>query len=305
MCRQEVVLTTMRKLIAIGVLTLSALIAAKSHSKAEPITDSGTLEDHNGYACFADLSSTEGKAATLQLFDYQDAWFLELSVANRASVYRRFFRTSGLLHKEAFQATFQRMTIGEQSFGVHEATLSELHLEDVDEKTAAQFRVYGYHNIARALEAMSDDVIEVPQLIRLENTANALYEFRTCSYAAMGLQKGALVEADYRTEYRLIFEEAFKNWIQSMSRAETCFAARFDGDAVKETINTAADVFYPGALSTQKRETYKADLNRMLSPARRSGIKQIRTDGCSLAGSLSKTSRVPVDRAIQSASELD
>ncbi|MDX8355679.1 hypothetical protein [Cognatiyoonia sp. IB215182] len=139
----------------------------------------------------------------------------------------------------------------------------------------------------------------------MEGTAEALSEFRSCSYAAMGLQDGERVETDFRAEYRMVFEGAFEDWTTSMARAENCLASRFEDEAVSEVIDAAAIAFYPGILNFRKRSEYRDDLERMLPMAKLSGMTDARTKGCLMAGRLADISRMPVDLAIESAAKLN
>lgn len=289
-----------RKTCILAIMALRAGAAA-----AEPVTESEFFEDRSGYPCFATLSTDAGETVTLQLSDYKDVWSFNFIVSNRASVYRRFFDSRGLRDEDAFEKAFRGVRIGEQTFDLHEASLFEVQREDVDEKTAGIFSINERHNVVSTLEAMTEDGIEFSGLMALEGTADALSDFRNCSYAAMGLQVGGRVEKDFRAEYRMIFEGAFESWIKSMARAETCLVARFNGDAVEEVIDAASDAFYPGLFNFQKRGEYREDLERTLPLAKLSGMAEAKTDGCLMAGSLADMSRLPVDLAIEAAADLD
>jgi hypothetical protein len=176
--------------------------------------------------------------------------------------------------------------------------------KDVSEKTAGIFEIKEQHNVAQALEAMTSDGITIDGLINLDGTSNALSEFRSCSYVAMGLREGERVETDFRAEYRMIFERSFEAWVSSMAKAEQCLDSRYDDAAVEEVINAAADAFHPGILSFGKRSAYREDLESKLPFAKLAGIADARK-GCLMAGRLAEASRFPVDRAIQSAADLD
>ena len=285
---------------------LSAIfIVSAGVAVSETVTGGEFYEDRSGYPCFATLNTDAGKSVTLQLSDYKDVWSLNFIVSDRASIYRRFFDSRGLRDKGAFEVAFEGVRIGERSFDFNDTSLFEVQRQDVDEKTAGIFSVDEQHNVARALEAMADDGIEIQGLVSLDGTATVLSEFRSCSYAAMGLQEGERVETDFRAEYRMIFEGAFENWVTSMARAEHCLATRFDDDAVAEVIDAAADAFYPGILNFRKRSEYREDLEGMLPMAKLSGMTDARTEGCFMGGRLADVSRMPVDRAIVDATKLD
>lgn len=271
----------------------------------ETVTGGEFYEDRSGYPCFATLNTDAGKSVTLQLSDYKDVWSLKFIVSDRSSVYRRFFDSRGLRDEGAFEDAFEGVRIGERSFDFNDVSLFEVRRQDVDEKTAGIFSVDEKHNVARALEAMAEDGIGIQGLVSLDGTATVLSEFRSCSYAAMGLQEGERVETDFRAEYRMIFEGAFENWLTSMARAEHCLATRFDDDAVSEVIDAATDAFYPGILNFPKRSEYREDLERLLPMAKLSGMTDARTEGCLMAGRLADVSRMPVDRAIEEAAKLD
>lgn len=284
---------------------LAIAIFKAGAAAAAPVTGSEHFENHIGYPCFSTLSTDAGKAVTLQLSDYKDVWSLNFIVSNRASVYRRFFDSRGLQDRDAFEEAFRSVRIGESNLDLHESTMFEVKREGVDERTSGIFEINERHNAVRALEAMTKDGIEISGLLTLEETTEALSEFRTCSYAALGLHEGERVKTDFRAEYRIIFEGAFEDWVRSMARAEACLVARFDDEAIEKLINAASDTFYPGLLNFQKRGEYREDLKRTLPLAKLTGIAESRTDGCLLAGRLADMSRMPVDRAIKAAADLE
>lgn len=283
-----------------AIFILSAGVAV-----GETVTGGEFFEDRSGYPCFATLHTDAGKSVTLQLSDYKDVWSLKFIVSDRASVYRRLFDSRGLRDEGAFEDAFGGVRIGERSFDFNDTSLFEVQRQDVDEKTAGIFSVDEQHNVARALEAMADDGIEIQGLVSLDSTATVLSEFRSCSYAAMGLQEGERVEIDFRAEYRMIFEGAFEDWVINMARAEHCLAKRFDDGAVSEVIDAAADAFYPGILNFRKRGEYREELERMLPIAKLTGMTDARTEGCLMVGRLADVSRIPVERAIEEAAKLD
>jgi hypothetical protein len=280
-------------------LLLSAGIA-----NAETVTGSEFYSDHNGYPCFATLKTDAGERVTLQLSDYKDVWSLNFIVSDQADIYRTFFDSRDLRDEDAFQDAFSSVVIGERTLNFSETTLFEVQRHEVDKKTAGLFGINEQHNVVQALEAMTADGIEIAGLINLNGTAGALSEFRTCSYAAMGLSEGERVETDFRAEYRMIFERAFEDWVSSMSKAEHCLAGRYDDSAVEEVIEAAADAFYPGILNFSKRGSYRDDLEKMLPLAKLSGMADAKK-GCLMANKLAEVSRIPVDRSIQEAAGVD
>ncbi|SFA98289.1 hypothetical protein SAMN05421688_2086 [Poseidonocella pacifica] len=281
------------------------LILSAQASAGETLTGGEFYEDRSGYPCFTTLHTDAEKSVTLQLSDYKDVWSLKFIISDRASVYRRFFDSQGLRDADAFKDAFGGVRIGERSFDFNDTSLIEVQRQDVDEKTAGIFSVDERHNVARALEAMDDDGIEIRDLVSLDGNVEALSQFRACSYAAMGLQEGERVETDFRAEYRMIFEGAFKSWITSMARAEHCLVAQFDDDAVSEVVAAATEAFYPGIMNFRKRSGYQEDLEGILPMAKLSGMIEARTEGCLMVGSLADVSRIPVDRAIEEAATLD
>lgn len=291
----------MKQLIAIS----AALIVDANHAASESVIDSEFFEDRSGYHCFATLTTETEKTITLQLSDYEDIWSLNFIISNRASVYQRFFDSHGLRDEDEFEMAFRGVRIGERTLDFNDTSLFVVKREDVDEKSAAIFSIEERHNVASALEAMAGDGIEIQGLVSLDGTASVLSEFRSCSYAAMGLQEGERVETDFRAEYRMIFEGAFENWVTSMARAEHCLATRFDDEAVSSVVDAAADAFYPGFLNFRKRSEYRKDLEGLLPMAKLSGMTDARTDGCLMAARLADVSRIPVDRAIGEAVKLD
>ncbi len=271
----------------------------------EAVTGGKFFENRSGYPCFVTLHTDADKSVTFQLSDYKDVWSLKLIASDRASIYRQFFDSRGLRDEDAFEDALGAVRIGKHTFDFNDTSLFEVQRQDVDEKTTGIFSINEQHNVARALEAMTDDGIEIQGLVSLDGTSEALSEFRLCSYAAMGLQEGERVETDFRAEYRMIFEGAFERWVNIMSRADHCLAARFDDDAVSEVIEAAADAFYPGILNFRARGGYREELERMLPMAKLSGMVDARTEGCLMAGRLADMSRRPVDMAIEEAAKLD
>lgn len=272
----------------------------------ETVTGSETFENRSEYPCFATLQTDVGKEIILQLSDYKNVWSLNFMISDRGTAYRRFYNNSrGLLDLDAFKDAFGEVRIGESTFEFGDIFIFATRRIDVDEDTFAEFKIIERHNVASTLRAMTGDGVEIRGLVALDGTADALSEFRTCSYAAMGLKEGERVETDFRAEYRMIFEGAFKNWIATMMRAESCLVSRIADDAVVDVINAAADAFYPGILNYRKRGEYREDLEGMLPLAKLTGMADARTKGCLLASRLADVSRIPVDRAIEAAARLD
>lgn len=294
-----------RKLRVTGTGFFGLLMLIAGTATGETVTGQVSYKDHRGYPCFVTLNTDTGKSVTLQLSDYKDVWSLNFVISDRAVTYRRFFDRSGLRDEETFENTFAGVQIGTRSFDFNEATLFEVQRKEVDEKTTGIFGINERHNVARALAAMAEDGLKIQGLVTLSGTAEALSEFRSCSYAAMGLEEGERVDTDYRAEYRMIFEGAFESWVKSMARAEHCLAMRFDDDAVSEVIDTAAGAFYPGLLSFRKRSEYREELEGMIPLARLSGMVEAKSEGCLMAGQLAEVSRIPVDRAIEAAADLE
>jgi hypothetical protein len=277
----------------------------------ETVTRSETFEDRSGYPCFATVHTDVGKNFTLQLSDYKNVWSLNFLFSDRAAAYRQFYNDGSegkkRLDKDAFRDAFGGVRIGESTFEFDDISTVFMYQyrQDVDEYTTAIFEIHEKHNVASTLKAMTGDGVEIPGLVALDGTADNLSEFRTCSYAAMGLKEGESVKTDYRAEYRMIFDGAFENWIAQMMRAENCLVARFDDEAVADIIGAAGDAFYPGILNYWKRGEYREGLERMLPLARFTGMADAVTDDCLMASRLADMSRIPVDRAIEAAAILD
>ena len=284
----------------IGLFMMLADVAA-----GETVVAQEFFEERSGYPCFATLRTDAEKSIIMQLSDYKDVWSLNFVISNRSAVYRRFFDSNELRDEEAFGEAFEAVQIGKRNINFNETSLFEVQRKDVDENTVGIFSIDERHNVAQALEAMMDDGIEIQGLVHLNGTADALDEFRSCSYAAIGLSEGERVKTDYRAEYRMIFEDAFENWIKSIARAEYCMVARFDGEAVSSVVERAAEAFYPGVLNIKKRWEYRADLERIIPLAKVSGMTDAHSEGCFMAGSFADLSRFPVDRAIESAEDID
>lgn len=284
-------------------ISLAILLSAGA-AAADTVTGQEFSKDFNGYPCFVTLNTEAGKGITLQLSDYKDVWSLNFIVSNRADVYRKFFDSRGLRDERAFEDAFKSVRIGDRNIEFEDTSLFEVQRKDVDEKSVGIFKIKEQHNVAQALAAMTTDGIAIAGLISLDGTTNALSEFRSCSYAAMGLREGERVETDFRAEYRMIFERSFEAWVSSMAKAEQCLDSRYDDDAVEEVIDAAADAFYPGVLNFPKRSAYREDLEGKLPLAKLSGIADA-LQGCLMAGRLAEASRIPVDLAIKSAADLD
>ena len=287
----------------IGILVLS--IFGAGTALGETVISQETFKDRSGYPCFTTLTTDADKSITLHLSDYKDVWSIDFFVSDRAAVYRRFFDSRGLRDEAAFEDAFGSARIGGRAFEFNDTLLFDVRRQDIDEKSAGVFGIEAQHNVTRALEAMNEDGFEIQGLVTLDGTADALDAFRSCSYDAMGLREGERVETDFRVEYRMLFDDAFENWIILMMRADHCSAGRFDDEAVTEIISSAADAFYPGLLNFRQRSAYRADLEGRLPLAQLSGMNDARTEGCLMVGRLAEMSRMPVDLAIEQAVDLD
>lgn len=285
---------------------LAGLVLIAHAAAGETVIVGEFHEDHNGYPCFATLHTDADRSVTLQLSDYRDIWSLRFVVADRASDYRRFFDSRGLRDKNAFKKAIDLVRIGERSFEFNDTSLLfGVRREEVNEKTTGIFSVDEQHNVTRALEAMENDGIEIRNLVSLDGTVEALGEFRSCSYTAMGLKRGERVETDFRAEYRMIFEDAFENWLTTMARAEHCLVSRFDDEAVSEVVEAATDAFYPGILNYRKRSEFREELEGLLPIAKLSGMSDAMTKGCLFVEKLADLSRMPVEKTIGEAAKLD
>ncbi|WP_420858013.1 hypothetical protein [Marivivens marinus] len=283
----------------------AALTLVACEATAETVTGREFFEDRAGYPCFVTLYTDADKSVTLQLSDYKDIWSLRFIISDRSLVYQRFFDNRGLRDEDAFEDAFGEIRIGADRFDLSDVSLFEVRLQDLDDNSAGIFGIEERHNVVPALNAMEDDGLEILGLVSLAGTSGALAEFRTCSFAAMGLQEGEIVETDFRAEYRMIFDTAFENWVINMARAEHCFASRFDDEAVANVVDAAANTFYPGVMNFGKRSEYRESLERVIPFAKLSGMADARTDGCLMAGELADISRGLVDRVIEEAKEVE
>ena len=174
---------------------ISAIVVVSAGAAAgETVTGNEFFKNRSGYPCFSTLNTDANKNVTLQLSDYKNVWSLNFVVSDRASTYRQFFDSRGLYDDVSFEVAFGGVKIGGQTFDFSDASLFEIRRQDVDGKTAGIFSLNEQHNVARALEAMASDGIEIQGLVSFDGTADALREFRSCSYAAMGLQEGERVQ---------------------------------------------------------------------------------------------------------------
>jgi hypothetical protein len=281
------------------------LLFSSGAALCETVSGYELSEDKSGYPCFLDIQTDAGKKITLQLSDYKDVWSINFFVQGRASTYRQFFNTHGLHDGDAFTTAFPKISVGGTAFDLYEASLFVVQQSEVGEDTSGLFSISEQHNVAAALEAMNQDGLEITNLFELDGTLEAMSAFRACSYDAMGLESGERVETDFRAEYRMIFERSFESWVTSMSQAEQCLAGRFDDVAVEEVINAAADAFYPGIFNMMKRGSYRDDLEGKLPIAKLSGMADAKTNGCLMANRLAEMAKMPVDRAIEAAADLN
>lgn len=289
---------------------LLTLLFALSPAVAEP-AGAETISGHEvrkldkGMPCLLTLRTGETWNTSLSLSYYKDVWSLDFDIDNRASVFSRFFDNLDFRDEAAFSAAFKGVRIGDVTFDFHNAELFEVQRKDVNEKTFASFDIAERHNVARVLEAMPADQLEIPGLLKLEGVSEALHEFRSCAYPALGLFEGQSVTIDHLAELRMIFERSFEPWVSRMARAEHCRMGTFDRQGVMEVIDAAADAFFPGNLNMRKRSEYRKDLSGRIPLAELDGMLDARTDGCLLAGVLANASRMPIDGAIEAARSVD
>lgn len=289
-----------------GCVAIACFASIANLAAGESVEEHELFKNRSGYPCVIDIRTDEGNTLSLQLSDNKNIWSLGVNISNREEVYREFFDAEGLYDRESFETTFRLFRIGERTVDFHKASLFEVNeRDDIDEKTIAVFSINGKHSVTKALTAMSADGLQIEGLVSVDDTVDALNDFRFCSYAALGLEIEERVESDTRAEYRVVFERAFENWVESMAKAEQCLVALFDDDAVNKVIEEAAAAFYPGTDNDGRRSSYREELNDMLPFAKRSGMIDARTGSCAVAGTLADMAQVPVDRALQKATELD
>lgn len=287
-------------------LCITMLAFAPFVAQAETVDSFEMSENKSGYPCFLAIETSEDTEVTIQLSDYKDIWSINVWVNNRPEKYKTFF-TSGFSgpDSEAFYEAYNSIEFGGKSFDLHDATLFEFEVEDIDEKSAGSFELEERHNVGLVLKAMEADGISIPGLLRLSQTTSASKEFRNCAFSAMGLDEEQPISIDYRAEYRQIFEKSFETWIVSMARAEHCLIGRFDDKLLLVTISEAADAFFPGIFNVMKRREYKSDLERKVPLAKLSGMTDAMSEGCMMAAQLAKMSHIPVEQSISAASKLD
>lgn len=281
------------------------MVVPVTFAYAESVTNHQLTPNKSDYPCFLELSTDKNKRVVFQLSDYQDIWSMNIVVPDRSDVYRNFFDKNKLRDEDKMNQAFTQVTIGSKKFALNEVTLLEVRLKDVNDKTTAFFGIKEKHNVAAALDAMTEDGISIPGLVALTDTVNATEGYRQCAYDAMGVSSEETVEYDSTAEFRMIFEKSFETWIASMARAEACMQARFDEDEVEEIISNASDAFFPGLFNMMKRGDYEVDLNSVVPLAKLSGLADAQSKGCLLTGSLSDMSKMPVEQAIEAAQEAN
>jgi hypothetical protein len=285
-----------------GILLLFLTVAGGVRSEA--VTGQDFSKNRSGYPCFSTLKVGARERVTLKLSDYEGVWSIRFHVSDQVSTYRHFFNNHGLRDKEAFESAFSSVVVGDQSFDFSDVALRVVQQKNLVKETFAAFDIEERHNVVPVLNAMKIDGIKISGLIDLKETAGPLSEFRTCSYAAMGLQEGDRIKTDFRAEYRMIFDDAFEAWIASMSKAEICRALRFDGEAVDEVVDSAATAFYPGILNFNQRKQYRKRLEGSVPIAKLSGLVEAKKS-CLMAKQLVEISRIPVDQALLATEKLD
>lgn len=263
-----------------------------------------THAEHYG-ECAVNLFADERQALNLSLNRYQGIWRLDFTVRNRPLTFsqQELFDDDGYIDRTAFEETFGSVSLGNHEIDFNDTYFWGLIRSNIDEDSRAVFKILEKHNVADALFALQQDVIVIPGLIHLEGTSALLEEFRTCSYAKMGLQKNQRVETDYRAEFRMMFEETFENWIENRGKAVACLATSANDSEVDEVIEAAANAFYPGWLNFRKRRAYRESFEQVRSTAYLRGL--YKRGGCMLAGRILDLSRMTLDSAINAAERID
>ncbi|RAZ83417.1 hypothetical protein [Cereibacter johrii] len=284
-------------------------VAAFSASSAYPesIKTYELKRDTAGYPCFLETTTDKGHRLTIQLSDHKDVWSLHFWVSGRPDIYRRYFDRNGMRDQDAIEKAYTEIKIGEHTFKIHETSFFyALRQSEVDEKTSLGLELKEKHHVAGALGSMDYDWFAIPGLITATNTSQAFSEFRQCSYDAMGLKPGERVEMDMRAEYRMIFEKSFKNWIASASTAESCLVSRVKKEDIEAVIDRAVSAFYPGIMNFMKRREYAEELNSTIALAQLGGsVDAMKKGGCMMAGQLAEMSKMPVEKAIESAEDVE
>lgn len=272
-------------------------------AQAETVTKHLMTKDKSEYPCFLELHTDEAKKVVIQLSDYKDVWSIRIVVPNRPEIFQNFFSEYDVRDQEKLDATFKELVIGSSKFRINEVNLLAAGRDTLDENSAAFLSVHEKHNVVAAIDAMSQDGISIPGLFELSNTVTATEDYRSCSLEAMGVSSGEKVEFDSRAEFRMIFEESFETWLTYSARAEACLQAQLDEDDIEEVIAKASDVFFPGILNTLKRRSYSDDLRSQIPFAKLDGFAEASSGGCMMAGNLAKMARLPMEQAIEAATD--
>lgn len=284
-------------------LLLAALLTSvcSSSAGAETIVSGVFEREVADYPCRATLLGDNGTSLIVSLSDYKSVWSLVFLVSGNPESFEPYFNTHQLFDSDQFRLAIQRAKIGNSEFRLADATALIVQRSELDNDTFASFSIEAVHNVTAALQAIGDGGLSFAPFAALDGTDGAITEFQDCSYRALGVEIGQIVPTDFREEYRMIFDQAFLNWVSAMARLESCRMDQSDEGSIEDVARRGAAAFYPGITNVFRRSEYEESLLSGVPLARLKGSTDGIVEGCLFADSLAETARLPIEQAIEKA----
>ena len=279
-----------------------ALVLFAMPAFADEITSSKFEPDKSGYPCTVEANTNGDGKFAINLSHYKGVWKISFFPYNIHKQVRKYF-DGQVIDENRLQEDFKTLKVGGKTFDVE--VQSFVSAKSLNKDATVMFDVEAKHNVVRLIDAMKADGISFGDFGSYTDTATALEEFRQCSLSALQVADGELIEVDQREEYRMIFEDAFDNWIDVVGRADGCSVKTYTEDDVQKLVETAAGAFYPGVMNYFQRSEYVEEIMSQAKFSRSLGAMSAITEGCLMVRDLTEIGRVVLDGAIDAAQNVD
>ena len=293
----------MRDYLLIGALA----VFAGTSSSAAPKEVVETFEVQHGRAdhqCFIGAQTDKETKITLQLSYYKSEWDMSVWVSNRKHYYREF-EDNGFPDRDGFKAAHRKMEVGGVTVPVGAVSFPFVKVSGIKKTSSAAFTVEGAHNVSILLKAMNADGLKIPNVLDVSALEPLYKEFRDCSYNALGIDADDIIDRDFRSDYRRMFEDQFTDAAQYVATARACRAGGPSEADLDELATRAAKAFHPGLFNYSARGKFSDELRRLKSLGELKGASEAMTGKCAISRLLSEAAFSTLEQVVRAAEEVN
>ena len=261
-----------------------------------------TLEEggEGGRACLVRFEGS-GPRLTIGLYNVRGDWKLSFGIDRAEYQLRRFFDAKGFVKADAVSDAAQTLAVGGQAFKTTDAMLYAVQRSELSDDTMIWLEIELRRRVAAVVNAMPADEVDVGVTGKLTGLADGLTAFRACVVGVVDMTDG-YTDGDQDGEARLIFEDAWRQWVPRRASLSACGFSAPD-DPAADLLAEGARAFYPGWGQGAYRDdwvrelTLSASISRMgaayarlkgectpLLPALENGWRRVLEEAIELAG---------------------